>query len=182
MFGFMKKKEAAEIISAASVEEEMGMKEYVSFDSVKAHLVEILEENRRLKREAEEQKDRTYKAQQEERKQKEVALIEADEWKKRAKEKEKEIRELKRTIDEQDTKIERLTKQQDSLKTEAEMARAAAEKTRKEYAERQDCAAWLKESLKKYCGYEWGKVTKTQLVDILKKILNESEGGEVEIK
>lgn len=176
MFGFMKKKEAAEIVSAASVAEEMGMKEYVSFDSVKAHLVEILEENRRLKQEAAEQKDRTYKAQQEERKQKEVALIEADEWKKRAKEKEKEIRELKKTIDEQDTKIERLTRQQDSLKTEAEMARAAAEKTRRECAEKADCAAWLKERLKKYCGYEWERVTKTQLVDILKTILNESEG------
>lgn len=96
--------------------------------------------------------------------------------KKRAKEKEKEIRELKRTIDEQDGKIERLTRQQDSLKTEAEMARAAAEKTRREYAEKADCAAWLKERLKKYCGYEWERVTKTQLVDILKTILNESEG------
>ena len=84
MFGFWKKKkEAAEIISAAStstsIAEEMGLKEYVSFDSVKAHLVDILEENRRLKREAEDQKDRLYKAQQEERKQKEISLIEADE-------------------------------------------------------------------------------------------------------
>ena len=51
MFGFLKKKAAAEVIPAASgnsIEEEMGLKEYVSFDSVKAHLVEILEENRRV--------------------------------------------------------------------------------------------------------------------------------------
>ena len=94
MFRFWKKKkEAAEVISAAStstsIEEEMGLKEYVSFDSVKAHLVDILEENRKLKQEAKEQKESIYKAQQEERKQKELALIEADEWKKRAKEKER---------------------------------------------------------------------------------------------
>ena len=179
MFGFLKKKAAAEIIpaaSSASIAEEMGLKEYVSFDSVKAHLVDILEENRRLKREAEEQKDRTYKVQREEQKQKELALIEADEWKKRAKEKDEEIRKLKTTINEQDSKIEQLERQQDRLKTEAEMARAAAEKTRREYAEKEDCAKWLRRSLEKYCGYEWAKVTKTQLVDILKKILNESEG------
>ena len=83
-YGFWKKKkEAAEVISAAStstsIEEEMGLKEYVSFDSVKAHLVDILEENRKLKQEAKEQKESIYKAQQEERKQKELALIEADE-------------------------------------------------------------------------------------------------------
>lgn len=167
---------ATTIHCCTSIEEEMGLKEYVSFDSVKAHLVDILEENRKLKQEAKEQKESIYKAQQEERKQKELALIEADEWKKRAKEKDEEIRKLKKTINEQDGKIERLERQQDGLKTEAEMARAAAERTRREYAEKRDCAEWLKTSLVKYCGYEWAKVTKTQLVDILKKILNESEG------
>ena len=115
---------------------------------------------------------------QEERKQKELALIEADEWKKRAKEKDEEIRKLKKTIDKQDEKIEQLERQQNELKTEAEMARVAAEKTRKEYAEKKTCADWLKESLEKYCGYECAKVTKTQLIDILKKIMNEdNENG-----
>lgn len=178
MFGFLKKKAAAGIISAASstsIAEEMGMKEYVSFDSVKAHLVDILEENRKLKQETEDQRDRLYKTQQEERKQKEIALIEADEWKKRVKERDEEIGKLKKIINEQDSKIERLEQRQDGLKTEAEMAKAAARKTRREYAEKEDCAKWLKRSLEKYCGYEWAKVTKTQLVDILKKILNESE-------
>lgn len=141
MFGFWKKeKAAAEVISTASIntsiEEEMGMKEYVSFDSVKAHLVDILEENRRLKQEAEAQKDSRYKVLQEERKQKELSLIEADEWKKRVKEKDEEIRNLKKIINEQDSKIEELEKQQNRLQTEAEMARLAAEKTRREYEEK----------------------------------------------
>lgn len=179
MFGFLKKKTAVKITTAArsaSIEEEMGMKEYVSFDSVKAHLVDILEENRRMKKETEDQKERLYKAQQQERKQKEIALIEADEWKKRVKEKDEEIRKLKKTINEQDGKIEQLEQQQDSLKTEAEMAKVEAEKTRREYAEKRDCAEWLKTSLEKYYGYEWARVTKTQLVDILKRIMNEREG------
>ena len=55
--------------------------------------------------------------------------------------------------------------------------RVAAEKTRKEYAEKKTCADWLKESLEKYCGYEWEKVRKTQLIDILKKIMNEDNGN-----
>lgn len=181
MFGFQKKKkEAAEMISAestsTSIAEEMGLKEYVSFDSVKAHLVDILEENRRLKQEAEDQKDRLYKAQQEERKQKEISLIVADEWKKRVKEKDEEIRKLKKTINEQNDRIEQMEQQQNSLKTEAEMARATAEKTCREYAEKKNYAVWLKDSLERYGKREWESVTKTQLVDILKKILNESEG------
>lgn len=177
MFWFGKKKEkAAEIVPTnTSIEEEMGLKEYVSFDSVKAHLVDILEENRRLKQEEKDQKDRAYKERKEEREQKELALIEADEWKKRAKEKDEEIRKLKKTIDGQDEKIEKLERQQNTWKTEAEMARAAAEKTRKEYAEKKTCADWLKESLEKYCGFEWERVTKTQLVGILKKIMNENK-------
>ncbi len=179
MFWFGKKKEKAEEIvpTNTSIEEEMGLKEYVSFDSVKAHLVDILEENRRLKQEEKDQKDRAYKERQEERKQKELALIEADEWKKRATEKDEEIRKLKKIIDKQDEKIEQLEGQQNELKTEAEMARVAAEKTRKEYAEKKTCADWLKESLEKYCGYEWEKVRKTQLIDILKKIMNEDNGN-----
>lgn len=179
-FGKKKEKETKVVITNTSIEEEMGMKEYVSFDSVKAHLVDILEENRRLKQEEKDQKDRAYKGQQEERKQKELALIEADEWKKRAKEKDEEIRKLKKTIDKQDEKIEQLEGEQNELKTEAEMARAAAEKTRKEYTEKETCADWLKESLEKYCGYEWERITKTQLVGILKKIMNENKGAEEE--
>ena len=70
-----------------------------------------------------------------------------------------------------------VTRQQNSLKTEAEMAREAAARVRREYSEKAECAAWLKRSLKEYCGYEWERVTKTQLVDILKTIMKESGDG-----
>lgn len=175
MFGLGKQK-AAQIIHVDSIKEETGMKEYVSIDSIKAHLVDTLEENRRLKEEAEKNRDHYYKRQQEEQKKAEVALIEADEWKKRTKEKDEEIKKLKKTIDEQDKQIEKLIREQNNLKIDAEMAQEAARKTREEYAAKNECAAWLKGSLEKYCGYEWERVTKTQLVSILKTILKESEG------
>lgn len=172
MLGFGKKK-AAQIIPAASIEEETGMKEYVSVESVQAHLVDILEENRRLKKEAEEKRDHYYKRQQDERKEKEVALIEANEWKKRTEEKDAEIKKLRKTINEQDEQIEKLTREQNRLKTDAEMAREAERKAREECATKAECFAWLKNGLEKYSGREWEKVTKTQLVDILKKIFEE---------
>lgn len=180
MFGLGKKKaEKAQIVSDESSEESSeeitDLKEYIGVDSIKAHLVDTLEENRRLKKEAEESRDHDYKRWKEEQKKTEVALIEADEWKKRAKEKDEEIKKLKQTIDKQDEKIEEMTSQQNSLKVDAEMAREEARKTRKRYEEKEDCAGWLRNSLKKYCGYEWEKVTKTQLVSVLKKILEESE-------
>ena len=48
MFGFGKRKEAgaAEVVPQ-TVAEEMGLREYVSVDSLKAHLVDMMEENRR---------------------------------------------------------------------------------------------------------------------------------------
>lgn len=179
MFGFLKKKkeETVEVTipASTSIEETMGMKEYVSFDSVKAHLVNILEENRRLKGEAEERRNKAYEIQQEERKQKELALIEADEWKKRAKEKDEEIRRLENIIDEQDKQIEELNQEQNDLKTAAEMAQARVESIQERYRDKEDCALWLKRRLKEYCGYEWERIPKTQLVSVLKKILEESE-------
>lgn len=176
MFGLWKKKmEAEPIVWTESSEAIKDLKEYISVDSIKAHLVDTLEENRRLKKEAEENRDRDYKQWKEEQKKTEVALLEADEWKKRAKENDEEIKKLKRAIDKQDEKIEELTSQQNSLKVDAEMAREEARKTRKRYEEKEDCAGWLRNSLKKYCGYEWEKATKTQLVSVLKKILEESE-------
>lgn len=176
MFGLGKKKvETAKIVSAEASEEITDLKEYISVDSIKAHLVDTLEENRRLKKEVEENSDRDYKRWKEEQKKVEVALLEADEWKKRAKEKDEEIKKLKRTIDKQDEKIEELTNERNSLKVDAEMAREEAQKTHKRYEEKEDCARWLRNGLKKYCGYEWEKVTKTQLVSVLKKILEDSE-------
>ncbi len=176
MFGLGKKKvKMTQVVLTKQPEETTDLKEYISVDSIKAHLVDTLEENRKLKEESERNReyDRTERSRYQ--KEKEVALIEADEWKKRAKEKDEEIKKLKKTIDEQDKQIEKLINEQNGLKTDAEMAREAARKTREEYAAKKECAAWLKGSLEKYCGFEWERITKTQLVSVLKKILEDSE-------
>lgn len=116
MFGFGKKKEAgtAEVVPQ-TIAKEMGLREYVSVDSLKAHLVDMMEENRRLKQEKENEREYQRKKLGECEKAKELALVTADEWKKRAGEKETEIKELKKTINKQDEKISELEKNAKSL-------------------------------------------------------------------
>lgn len=135
MFGFGKKKEAGTTeVVPQTVAEEMGLREYVSIDSLKAHLVDMMEENRRLKQEKEYQRKKLGECE----KAKELALVTADEWKKRAGEKEKEIKELKKTINQQDEKISELEKMQNHWKSEAELARAA-DRAHERAKEQSDC-------------------------------------------
>lgn len=182
MFGLFKKKAEAEVIKElpVKIEEELGMREYVSVDSLKAHLVDILEENRRLKEDAERTREQRHKEEAEERKRRELSLVTADEWKKRAGEKDREIERLKSTIDQQDRKIERLEREQNHWKTEAEMARVEADKIRKTAKTQSECQHWLKAMLENYGN--WEKVTKTQLIEILKKAINEENAGGAEIE
>lgn len=174
MFGFGKKKEAgaAEVVPQ-TVAEEMGLREYVSVDSLKAHLVDMMEENRRLKQEKENEREYQRKKAGECEREKELALVTADEWKKRAGEKEKEIKELKRTIDQQDEKISELEKMQNHWKAEAELATAAADRAHERAKEQSNCRYWLKETLERYG--DWENVSKTQLVGILKEAIREEK-------
>ena len=177
MFGFGKRKEAgaAEVVQQ-TVAEEMGLREHVSVDSLKAHLVDMMEENRRLKQEKESEREYQRKKLGESEKEKELALVTADEWKKRAGEKEKEIKELKRTINQQDEKISKLEKMQNHRHSEAELARAAADRAHEIMKEQSDCPYWLKEMLERYGN--WESVSKTQLVGILKTAMREEKERE----
>lgn len=177
MFGFGKKKEAgaAEVVPQ-TIAEEMGLREYVSVDSLKAHLVDMMEENRRLKQEKESEREYQRKKLGESEKAKELALVTADEWKKRAGEKEKEINELKRIMDQQDEKISELEKMQNHWKSEAELARTAADRAHERAKEQSDCRYWLKETLERYGN--WERITKTQLVSILKTAIREEKERE----
>lgn len=180
MFRLFKKKSSTEIITETptNIEEELGLREYVSVDSLKAHLVDILEENRRLKEDAERAREQRRREDAEERKRRELSLVAADEWKKRAGEKDKEIEKLKSTIDQQDRKIDKLQREQNHWKTEAELAMAAADKVRENTRTQSECGNWLKNMLEHYGN--WEKVTKTQLVEILKKAINEENNGGAE--
>lgn len=182
MFGFFKKKETIpENLPAApalDIEREMGMTEYVSVDSIKAHLVDMLEENRRLKKENEELKEDRYKKGTEERKKSELLSVTADEWKKRAGESERKIKELQKIIDEQDKNIDEMQKEINSLITKAETAKEFAKKTQKKAEEQQNCRYWLREHLERYGN--WEKVTKTQLVAILKEAMRTEQENKEE--
>ena len=159
----------------------LGLKEFVSIDSVKAHLVDILEENRRLKKELEENRDKNKEWLQREKKQKEVALIEAEEWKKRAAEKDKEIQKLQEEIDRTDKKIEELTSEKNHLITEREMAKSELERALKLRNEARDAGNSLKYALERYHGADWERTTKTALIKTLKIIMKEAEEKEAEV-
>lgn len=176
MFGFGKRKEAGADVVPATIEEELGLREYVSVDSLKAHLVDLVEENRKLKQQAEENGQRQRRQQDEDRKQRELLTITADEWKKRAGEKDGEIKKLKAVIDDQDRKIENLEKEQNYWKAEAEMASTAAVKAQKEAANQKECARWLKDMVEKHGN--WKEYTKMQLVEVIKTAIGEKEEKE----
>ncbi len=177
MFGLKKKKEKERIEAR---EEKTGMVEYVRIDSIQAHLVDVLEENRRLK-EAMKQRDEThFSDMRKKEKEKEIALIEADEWKKRAAEKENEIKKLKKEIDRQDKELEQLKNMENHLKTEAEMAKAESERVIKRQSEKEENLRWLERAVKKYMENDWKKMTKTQIIDILKTIVSENGEGKKE--
>lgn len=102
----------------------------------------------------------------------------ADEWKKRAGESERKIKELQKIIDEQDKTIDEMQKELNSLIAEAETAREFAKKTQKKAKEQQECRYWLREYLERYGN--WEKVTKTQLVAILKEAMRTEQESKEE--
>ncbi len=173
MFGFGKRKEDRAEVAPTTIEEELGLREYISVDSLKAHLVDLVEENRRLKKQEEEARQQQYRQRQEDRKQLELLTVTADEWKKRAGEKDLEIKKLKAEINDQDRRIENLERVQNHWKSEAELAREAAAREREEAKNRKECAGWLKDMVEKH--RDWKKVTKTELVEIIKTAIGEKE-------
>lgn len=127
MFNLFKKRDTEQITEteqAGAVEilqQEAGLKEYVSFDSVKAHLVDILEENRKLKEVDELRRKTEITESSRLRKEKELALIEADEYKKRAREAESKIRTIEAEKERLQRKLEQVTIERNDAITKLEM-------------------------------------------------------------
>ena len=127
MFNLFKKKDAEQITETEQtgavemLQQEAGLKEYVSIDSVKAHLVDILEENRRLKEESDFREKRENAESSRLRKEKELALIEADEYKKRAREAEAKIRTIEAEKERLQRKLDQITIERNDAITKLEM-------------------------------------------------------------
>ena len=109
MFGFGKKKSTEVIAAVQEPEEMLGLREYVSIDSIKAHLVDLLEENRQLKQREEQNRSWQQDKEKEMRKKAELAQIEADEYKKRWREEQQKANEEKRRAERLEAKLEEKT-------------------------------------------------------------------------
>lgn len=126
MFEFRKIEEKTVVLPMEKPEEIMGLKEYVSIDSIKAHLVDILEENKELKEKIE-KNNRYERSQSEEyRKKYELSQITADEYKKRFTDEQKKTRDLERELENKKRENEALQKKYNDLVCENEMKMAAA--------------------------------------------------------
>ncbi len=180
MFDFFRKKADVEVEETREESEKFGLKEYVSVDSIRAHFVETLEENRELKKRLEDNRNFDRKRYETEKKQKEMALVEVDEWKRRAKEKDGEILKLQKQVDEADRKIEELTRRNNFLITEQEVSKKNVEKAADIRREAIMAGKSLKSALEKYHGHDWEKAPKSALVNTLKMVLCERENEAAE--
>lgn len=131
MFGFGKKKSTEVIAAVQEPEEMLGLREYVSIDSIKAHLVDLLEENRQLKQQEEQNRSWQQDKEKEMRKKAELAQIEADEYKKRWREEQQKANEEKRRAERLEAKLEEMTAKYNDLVVKEEMQRKAAEEAQK---------------------------------------------------
>lgn len=131
MFGFGKKKSTEVIAAVQEPEEMLGLREYVSIDNIKAHLVDLLEENRQLKQREEQNSSWQQDKEKEMRKKAELAQIEADEYKKRWREEQQKANEEKRRAERLEAKLEEMTAKYNDLVVKEEMQRKAAEEAQK---------------------------------------------------
>lgn len=179
MFEFFKKEKkeewhklSPEYNGGESAAEIMGLKEYISVDNVKSYLVDTLEENRRLKERIDSMETRNTKELKNEREKKEVALIEADEWKRRAKEKEQELNKREKTIEECEKTIEKLKKERNDAEiehfnamTELQTAKETLEKAESELEEMKDALRDFPEG--------WEKTQKSTIINAIKQIMED---------
>ena len=120
MFG----KKKVEIVTKQirpEVNELMGMKEFVSIDSIKAHLVDILEENKRLKAKTEEDDSYQKRKTQDYRNKYELSQITAEEYKKRFEEEQEKTRRQGRELETKQREYEDLKRRYNDLFCENEM-------------------------------------------------------------
>lgn len=99
----------------------MEMKQYISFDDVRKHLVEMIEENKKLREENESLRKSRYDTSERERKRAELAQISADEYKSRLAETEKIVDKLKKELEETQRKLEYAEKLKNEAVVELEM-------------------------------------------------------------
>ena len=127
MFGYKNKRAVQTVVmepKKQTPEEIMGLKEYVSIDSIKAHLVDILEENKILKDKIEGDNSYLRRLVEDYRKKYELSQIAADEYRKRLSDEQGDTRKLRGKLDSKQREYDVLKKKNNDLVCEFEMKRA----------------------------------------------------------
>lgn len=121
-----------EVIEEKEVYKELGermeMKSYISFDDVRKHLVEMIEENKKLRDEVDTLRKEGDEALGRERKRAELAQISASEYKSQLGEAKKKIEKLEEKIQRQKSEIEMLEKEKNFIISENEMIKIEEKK------------------------------------------------------
>ncbi len=127
-----------EVIEEKEVYKDLGkrmeLKSYISFDDVRKHLVEMIEENKELRDKVDKLTEERFEGIQRERKRAELAQISASEYKSQLKETKEKIEKLEAEIQRQKSEIEMLEKKKNDALSEIEMMRIE-EKEQKEEQE-----------------------------------------------
>lgn len=133
IFKLIKKKKKIQQVENIPVpyEEELktqlDMPSYITFDSVKEHLVDLIEENSKLKEVLDRTKEERYKDHNQLKKEKELAMIIADERDKKVKDLQKENKKLQQTNEKLNNEIDKLKRELTDYKVKEEMSKSLVE-------------------------------------------------------
>lgn len=146
------------------------LKEYVSVDSLKGHLVDMLEENRQLKQQLESMEEKSRKDLKAAQTQKELSLVTADEYKKREREAKQEAQELKRRLDFAEKERDEYKRRFNDSVSSAEIAKADLQREKANMS----LDAAVGKTIREYTeeNPDWEKKTKTVLVEVIKNALD----------
>lgn len=176
-----KNKENTEIevvqVQERNPEEIMGLREVVSVESLKGHLVDLMEENERLKKEKTEREERGRREDAQRQKDYELKTTLADQYKKQVSERDKEIEKLKREIDRLDEAAERWKRKAETATADMELARRNINKREEEVRAAKSASEWLRGKLK--ACRNWRGLTKTQLIEIIEEAIMEDKEKDI---
>lgn len=106
---------------------QLDMSSYITFDRVKEHLVDMIEENSKLKEELDRTKEEKYKDWKRLNKEKELAMITADERDKKVKDLQKENKKLQQSNEKLNNEIDKLKRELTDYKVKEEMSKSLVE-------------------------------------------------------
>lgn len=102
---------------------QLDMSSYITFDRVKEHLVDMIEENSKLKEELDRTKEEKHKDWKRLNKEKELAMITADERDKKVKDLQKENKKLQQSNEKLNNEIDKLKRELTDYKVKEEMSK-----------------------------------------------------------